>query len=139
MNTGWKTRDRIRCAVTDAVAASVDRGQVGRVCALLLDPEPTAQEPALRALGPLDCIMLATCPLPPAEAVMERPADWWEELRGERDVVALNLRVQAARLGREAWDAKERAQAERVRLAEKALREAQAKLWRAERGIGGTD
>lgn len=135
MNTGWKTRDRIRAAVADAVAVSVDRGQVGRVCALLLDPAPTAQEPALRALGPLDCIMLATCPLPPAEAVMERLADWWEELRGERDVVALNLRVQAARLGREEWDAKERAQAERVRLAEKALREAQAELWRAERGI----
>lgn len=135
MNTGWKTRDRIRSAVADAVAASVDRGQVGRVCALLLDPEPTAQEPALRAFGPLDCILWATCPLPPAQVIMERLAEWWEELSGERDLVALNLRLRAAHLGREDWDAKERAQAERVRLAEKALREAQAALWRAERGI----
>lgn len=135
MNTGWKTRDRIRAAVADAVAASVDRGQVGRVCALLLDPDSSAKEPAFRALGPLDCIMLATCPLPPAEAVMERLAEWWENLRGERDLVSANLRLQAAHLGREDWEAKERAQAERVRLAEKALREAQAELWRAERGI----
>lgn len=135
MTAGWKTRDRIRTAVADAVMASVDRAQVRRVCALLLDPDPTAQEPALRAFGPLDCILWATCPLPPAGDLLERLADWWEELRGERDLVSINLRLQAAHLGREDWDAKERAQAERVRLAEKALRTAQAELWRAENGI----
>jgi len=38
-------------------------------------------------------------------------------------------------MSREDWEAKERAQAERVRLAEKALREAEAELWRARHGV----
>lgn len=135
MTTGWKTRDRIRSAVADAAAASVDRGQMGRVCALLLDPDSSAADPALRAVGPADWILWGTRPTLTAETVLERLADLWEELWAERDLLSINLRLQAARLGREDWAVKERAQGQRVRLAEKALREAQAELWRAERGI----
>mgnify|MGYP001156596315 CR=1 FL=1 len=136
MTTGWKTRDRIRSAVADAVAASVDLGHVGRVCALLLDPDASATEPVLRAVGPADWVLWTTRPLPSADAVVDRLAHWWEDLCGGPNVVSANLRVRAARLRKEDADAAERAQAERVRLAEKALREAEAALWRAERGIG---
>jgi hypothetical protein len=63
---------------------------------------------------------------------------WWigSPTGGKTYGVSANLRVRAARLRKEDADAAERAQAERVRLAEKALREAEAALWRAERGIG---
>ena len=68
--------------------------------------------------------------------MVDRLAHWWEDLWGGPNVVSANLRVRAARLRNEDADAAEHAQAERVRLAEKALREAEAALWRAERGIG---